>query len=238
LVLQNLGRLLRGQTRHFAEQHDRIVNELWPRLDLLPYGYSQDLFKLLLGSSGALVSILVGMNHGKRSPFAVDCRTINADGYRRLYFILLAYFTFQLTVINPATRHIYLFCLAILCDASEEQRAFLARLRRAQTLRPKHERESPGIGAQEVWDTVRRVLKPGERLESDPGGFTAFMITAAAALNSALNRLEQQPADDELSSQLHPDAEQEMNRLADYIRALFADFGVKDDQFAGIIRRY
>jgi hypothetical protein len=228
LLLQDLGRLLRGQTRHFTEHHDRIVNELWPRLQLLPQGYPQDLFKELLVASGVLVATLVGMNRGKQSPFAVDCRTINTDGYRRLYFTLLAYFAFQLTVINPAIRHIYLFSLALLCGASEDQRALLARLRRAQTLLPRHERKSPGIGGHEVWEAVRQVLKPGERPETDPGGFTAFMIPAGAALNSALQRLKQQSAADELTSQLNPDAEKEIDRLANYIRALLADFDVKE----------
>jgi hypothetical protein len=131
-LLQDLGRLLRGQTRHFTDHHDHVVNELWPRLQLLPQGYPQELFKQLFVSSSVVVGMLVGMNRGERPPFAVDCRTIDADGYRRLYFFLLAYFVFQLTVINPAIRHMYLFCLALLCGASEDQRALLARLRRAQ----------------------------------------------------------------------------------------------------------
>ena len=228
-LLQDLGRLLRGQTRHFTEHHDHVVNELWPRLQLLPQGYPQELFKQLFVSSSVVVGMLVGMNRGKRSPFAVDCRTIDADGYRRLYFFLLAYFVFQLTVINPAIRHIYLFCLALLCGASEDQRTLLARLRRAQALLPRHERKSPGIGGHQVWEAVRQVLKPGERPEADAGGFAAFMIPAAAALNSALQSIKQQPAADELTPQLSPDAEKEIDRLADYIRALRADFDVKED---------
>lgn len=230
-LLQDLGRLLRGQTRHFAEHHDRVVNELWPRLQLLPQGYPQELFKQLFVASGVLVATLVGMNRGKQSPFAVDCRTISADGYRRLYFTLLAYFVFQLTVINPAIQHIYLFCLALFCGPSEDQRALLTRLRRAQTLLPKQERKSPGIGGHEVWQALRQVLKPGERPESDPGGFVAFMIPADAALNAALQRLKQQPAAEELDPQLGPDAGEEIDRLAEYIRALFADFGIKKDLY-------
>ena len=132
-LLQDIGRLLRGETRHFTEHHDQVVNELWPRLQLLPQGYFQELFKQLFAASSVLVETLVGMNSGKRSSFAVDCRTINADGYRRLYFTLLAYFVFQLMLINPPMQDMYLCALTLFCGASNDQRALLASLRRAQT---------------------------------------------------------------------------------------------------------
>ena len=225
-LLQDLGRLLRGQTRHFTEHHDRVVNELWPRLQLLPQGYPQELFKQLLVTSSVLVERFVGMNSGEQSSSAVDCRTVNADGYRRLYFTLLAYFVFQLMLINPAIQDIYLCWLALFCGASDDQRALLARLRRVQTFIT-----GDTGGGHEVWKALMQVLKPGERTEADPGGFMEFMILAAGGLNAALQCLKQQSAAEELHPKLSPAAEEEIDRLAEYIRALLTDFGIEKDPY-------
>jgi hypothetical protein len=225
-LLQDVGRFLRGQTRHFAEHHDLIVNELWPRLQLLPQGYPQELFKQLFVTSSVLVERFVGMNSGEQSSSAVDCRTVNADGYRRLYFTLLAYFVFQLMLINPAIQDIYLCWLALFCGASDDQRVLLARLRRVQTF------ITGTGGGHEVWKALMQVLKPGERTEADPGGFGEFMILAAGGLNAALQCLKQQSAAEKLDPKLSRAAEEEIDRLTEYIRALHADFGIKKDLYA------
>ncbi|MFQ5853075.1 MAG: hypothetical protein ACE5JU_21150 [Candidatus Binatia bacterium] len=218
-------RVLRGDTRYLTKHYDPATTELWERIKLLPDGYPQEIFKQLIVASSAVIDTLVGINQGKRLPSSVDCQTINAEGYRQLYLLLLGYFVFQLMVINPELKRCYLLSLALVCGKSEQQRKLLEKLRRVLDLLPRSDRDRPESAqlSGEVWNSLNQVLKPRGAPKADPGGLVAFTTIAGGALSAALRKVRQQPEVWSPNADLDPRIKAELDKLADYIESLFAD---------------
>lgn len=178
---------MRGQNSHWVDHHNPVVNELWERVSSLEESHHR-LLKELVVASGCVLESLAGMNRGKQLSLAVDCRTIDMDGYRRLYSILLAYFVFQLCVLNPLVQKKLRESLSSVCGESAEQRRLLAKLERIQALLPKEIRSSPDLTnlGSEVWEELKSVLKA----RSEPLDRAQFTIFAASVFNAALRRLQ------------------------------------------------
>ena len=130
----------------------------------------------------------MGMNRGKQFPFAVDCRTIDTGRYHQLYSIIMAYFVFQLTLLNRHIQKDLLDSLHSVCGESEEQGRLLARLARVQALLPKQDRDHPDIMklGSEVWQALKPVLK----VRNEPLDWAQFTVFAASAFNAGLRRLQ------------------------------------------------
>lgn len=185
ILLQRLKRVLRGQVRHWVEHHNAIVTELWQRVLQLPQG-QQPLYKELLVASHGRIEALAGMNRGTQLPFAVDCRTIDTDGYRRLYSLMLGYYVFHLILLNPTIERELLDSLTAVCGKSEEREQMFVRLRRVQTLLPKQQRGHPDVAKfAEVW----QVLKPVLKARDEPLDCSQFTVVATGAFNIGLQEL-------------------------------------------------
>ena len=113
--------------QHLTEVHEPAFNDVWQRVELLPKGYPQDLFKFLMIASRCVVEWIVGVQRDGTKQFvsAVDCRTINAAGSRQFYFILLGSFVFQLMVLNPKLQCDFLISLALVCGRWRNKDNFL-----------------------------------------------------------------------------------------------------------------
>ncbi len=185
-MLQYLMRVIRGQVLDWADHHNPVVTEIWKRVPLLPEG-QQVIYKQLIVNSSLVIQALVGMNRGKQFPFAVDCRTINIDGYRQLFPILLSYFVFQLSLINPTLSQDLFESLVTVCGESEDQKHLLGRFRHVQALLTKKERRTPDIAnlGHEVWQALRLKLKA----RNEPLDAIAFTAFATHVLNSGLENM-------------------------------------------------
>lgn len=178
---------MRGQIRHWVEHHNPVVTELWQHALSLGEG-RQALFKELIVVSSGVVEALVGMNHGKQLPFAVDCRTIDTNSYHQLYSIVMAYFVFQLTLLNPQIQKELLDSLRSVCGETEEQGRLLAGLARVQALLPKQRQRSPDLMnlGSEVWQALKSVLK----VRNEPLDGSQFTVFAASVFNAGLRKLQ------------------------------------------------
>ena len=185
-MLQYLKRVIRGQVNHWADHHNPVVTEIWERASLLPER-QQAIYKQLIVISSGVIEALVGMNRGKQFPFAVDCRTINTDGYRQLFSILLSCFVFQMSLINPTLSQELFGSLVTVCGESEDQKRLLGRLRHVQALLPKQERRTPDIAnlGHEVWQVLRQVLKA----RNEPLDAAQFTVFANHVLNAGLEKM-------------------------------------------------
>jgi len=185
-MFQYLVRVMRGQIRHWVEHHNPVVNELWQHALFLGEG-RQALFKQLIVVSSGVVEALVGMNHGKQLPFTVDCRTIDTNGYHQLYSIVMAYFVFELTLLNPQIQKELLGSLRSVCGESEEQGRLLARLARVQALLPKQDRGH--LDLMNLGNAVWQELKPVLKARNEPLDGTQFTIFAGSVFSAGLRRL-------------------------------------------------
>jgi len=192
---------MRGQIRHWVEHHNPVVSELWQHALLLGEGWRAP-FKELIVLSSRVVEVLVGMNHGKQLPFAVDCRTIDTNGYRQLYSIVIGYFVFQLALLNPQMQKELLDSLRSVCGESERGR-LLGRLERVQALLPKRDRGHADLTklGSEVWKELKPILKA--RSDALDGG--QFTIFAASVFNIGLQRLQTSIEAKEDNSNQHRD---------------------------------
>ena len=185
-MLQYLKRVIRGQVSHWVDHHNPVVTEIWERASLLPER-QQAIYKQLIGISGVVIEALAGMNRGTQLPFAVDCRTINMDGYRQLFSILFSFFVFQMSLINPTLYQGLLDYLVTVCGESEDQKRLLGRLRHAQALLPKEKRRNPDLAnlGDEVWRTLRLVLNARD----EPLDFIDFTFFAGEIFLVMLKKL-------------------------------------------------
>jgi hypothetical protein len=151
-------------------------------------GASARLYKQLVVVSSGVVEALAGMNRGKQLPFAVDCRTTDKDGYRQLYSILLAYFVFQFSLLNPSLQKELLESLPFICGESEEQRQLLARLGQVQALLPKANRSQPDLMklGSEAWQQLKPVLKA----RNEPLDGAQFTVFTGSLFNASLRKLQ------------------------------------------------
>lgn len=186
-MFQYIVRVMRGQIHHWVEHHNPVVTELWQHALSLGEG-RRALFKELIVVSSGVVEALVGMNHGNQLPFAVDCRTIDTNGYHQLYSIVMAYFVFQLTLLNPQIQKELLDSLLSVCGETEEQGRFLARFARVQALLPKQRQRSPDLMnlGSEVWQALQSVLK----VRNEPLDGSQFTVFAASVFNAGLRKLQ------------------------------------------------
>jgi hypothetical protein len=186
-MFRYLLRVMRGQNSHCVDHHNPVVNELWERAFSLEQS-QRAVFKELVVVSGSVVGALAGMNPGKKLPLVVDYRKIDIDGYRRIYSILIAYFVFQLSVLNPPMQKELLDSLCVLCGESEELRRLLAKLERIQAMLPKENRGRPDVMnlGTEVWEELKPILKA----RSEPLDGPQFTVFAATLFNASLRRLQ------------------------------------------------
>ena len=196
-AFQYLARVMRGQVRHWAVSHNPVANELWQRIPLLPHE-QQPLYKDLLVACHGIIEALVGMNSGKQLPIAVDCRGIDENGYRQVYSIILGYFVFQLTVLNPRMRQELFESLDAVCGETDERRQLLQRLQRIQTLLPKQERKRPDVAklGAEVWQALKLTLKARD----EPLDWVQFMTFAMSVFNAGLQNLHKSWGADSMES--------------------------------------
>ncbi len=185
-MLQYLKRVIRGQVSHWVDHHNPVVTEIWERASLLPER-QQAIYKQLIGISGVVIEALAGMNRGTQLPFAVDCRTINMDGYRQLFSILLSFFVFQMSLINPTLYQGLLDYLVTVSGESEDQKRLLGRLRHGQALLSKQKRRNLDLAnlGHEVWQALRQVLKARD----DPVDYSEFTIFANHVFLDGLKRM-------------------------------------------------
>jgi len=178
---------MRGQNSHWVDHHNTVVNELWQRALFLPEP-QRGLSKELVVVSSGVIGALAGMNSGKQLPFAVDCRTIDKDGYRQLHSILLAYFVFQFSLLNPSLQKELLESLRFVCGESEEQRHLLTRLGRVQALLPKANRSHPDLMklGSEAWQQLKPVLKA----RNEPLDEAQFTVFTGSLFNASLRKLQ------------------------------------------------
>ena len=190
LVLQYIKRVIRGKILHWADHHNPIANALFERVSLLRQDH-QPIYKELLVVSYCVVKALTGMNRGRELPFAVDCRTISKEDFHRLYSILLAYFVFQLSVLNPAMREQLIDSLSALCGESQDQTQVLQRLQRIQALLPRAERRQPDVArlGEEVWQALKGILKPRD----EPLDGVVFTTFAMGLFTDGLQKLQALP---------------------------------------------
>ena len=176
LLLQYIRRVVRGQILYWADHHNPIANALFERVSLLRQDH-QPIYKELHVVSYCVVKALAGMNRGRELPFSVDCRTISKEGFHRLYSILLAYFVFLLSVLNPTMREQLIDSLSALCGESQDQTRVLQRLQRIQALLPKAERRRPDVArlGGEVWQALKGILEPRDE-PLDGVVFTTFAM--------------------------------------------------------------
>jgi hypothetical protein len=124
------------------------------------------------------------MNPGKPLPFAVDCRTVDMNGYRQLYSIVMTYFVFQLALLNPRIQEQLFDELRSVCGESPERERLLARLRRVQALLPTQDTGHP-VESEDTWQELKPILKA----RNEPLDWLLFTIFASDILNTVIRGL-------------------------------------------------